>query len=287
MDQPATQELSYCAEQVRASDPERYLCTLVAPPAAREPLFALFAFDAEIARVRHAVSQPMAGLIRLQWWRDALDGIAVGRPPAHPVAEALRDRAWTRLDPVRDRLEAAIDARERELEDETPIADEAALEQHLDATGATMTLAALHLLEAADVAAARGAGAHIGRAWALVHLMRSLPLDLPARRLLLPRSLLARHGLKPEELFERRGKEILASVVAELAGTVRRDLREGRRLRAGVPRAALATLLPAVFVDLHLKRLRRAGFDVFAPALARPMPAAPIRLLWRRLRGVY
>jgi len=54
-----------------------------------------------------------------------------------------------------------------------------------------------------------------------------------------------------------------------------------------VPRAALAALLPAVFVDLHLKRLRRAGFDPFAPALARPMPAAPLRLLWRRFRGVY
>jgi len=177
MNKPAAQELSYCAQAVRESDPERYLCTLTAPPAAREPLFALFAFDAEIARVRHAVRQPMAGLIRLQWWRDALGGIDAGFPPAHPVVSALHE-AWPRLRPLRARLEAAIDARERELEDETPIEDEAALERHLDATGAAMTLAALHLLGVDDVAAAREAGAHVGCAWALVHLVRSLPSDL-------------------------------------------------------------------------------------------------------------
>jgi phytoene synthase len=287
MNKPGAQELSYCAQAVRESDPERYLCTLTAPPEAREALFALFAFDAEIARVRHAVSQPMAGLIRLQWWREALEGIAAGRPLAHPVVEALHDRAWTRLHPVRDRLEAAIEARERELEDETPIEDEAALARHLDGTGAATTLAALHLLGADDVAEARDAGAHVGRAWALVHLVRSLPSDLGARRLLVPRSALARRGLEAEALFERRQGEGLNAAVAELVDTAQGHLREARRLRAGVPRRALAALLPAVFVDLHLKRLRRAGFDPSTPALARPMPAAPLRLLWRRLRGVY
>jgi NADH dehydrogenase [ubiquinone] 1 alpha subcomplex assembly factor 6 len=286
MNKPAAQELSYCAQAVRESDPERYLCTLTAPPEAREPLFALFAFDAEIARVRHTVSQPMAGLIRLQWWRDALDGIDAGIPPAHPVVSALHE-AWPRLRPLRARLEAAIDARERELEDETPIEDEAALARHLDSTGAATTLAALHLLGVDDVAAAREAGAHVGCAWALVHLVRSLPSDLGARRLLVPRSALARRGLEAEALFERRPGEGLNAAVAELAGTARSRLREARRLRAAVPRAALAALLPAVFVDLHLKRLRRAGFDPFAPSLARPMPAAPLRLLWRRFRGVY
>jgi NADH dehydrogenase [ubiquinone] 1 alpha subcomplex assembly factor 6 len=287
MKQSAAEAPSYCAQAVRTSDPERYLCTLTAPAAAREPLFALFAFDAEIARIRHAVSQPMAGLIRLQWWREALEGIAASRPLAHPVVEALHDRAWPRLESVQGLLEAAIDARERELEEETPIADEAALDRHLQATGGGLTLAALHLLDAADIAAARDAGTLIGRAWALVHLIRSLPIDLAARRLLVPRSMLARHNLLPEALFERKGEKVLAHVVAELAAIAQGHLREARRLRAAVPRTALAALLPGVFVDLHLKRLHRAGFDPSAPTLARPMPAAPLRLLWRRLRGAY
>ena len=86
--------LSYCAELVRATAHDRYLAALFAPAATREALFALYAFDQEIGKVRSVTSQPMAGLIRLQWWRDALDAITADRPPpAHPVARSPADRA--------------------------------------------------------------------------------------------------------------------------------------------------------------------------------------------------
>ena len=58
--------LSQCAAAVREHDPDRYLATLFAPAAAREALFALYAFDHEIARVRRVVSEPMAGLVRVR-----------------------------------------------------------------------------------------------------------------------------------------------------------------------------------------------------------------------------
>ena len=68
-------------------------------PLSREPvragrpaahLFALYAFNLEIARVREPVSEPMPGEIRLQWWRDALVGAAAARS-APSGAAALRD----------------------------------------------------------------------------------------------------------------------------------------------------------------------------------------------------
>ncbi|RZK82982.1 MAG: hypothetical protein EOO66_25235, partial [Methylobacterium sp.] len=62
----------HCEDLVRAGDPDRYFATLFAPPAFRPHLFALYAFSLTIARVREAASNPMAGEIRLQWWRDAL-----------------------------------------------------------------------------------------------------------------------------------------------------------------------------------------------------------------------
>ncbi|MCH9020134.1 MAG: squalene/phytoene synthase family protein, partial [Proteobacteria bacterium] len=81
--------LSYCAGQARRYDRDRYLCALFAPAARREALFALLAFNAEVARIRETVSEPMLGLIRLQWWRDAIAGIYAGAPPRHAVVEAL------------------------------------------------------------------------------------------------------------------------------------------------------------------------------------------------------
>src|SRR5438067_12532545 len=85
-----TDRLSPVAALVRRHDRDRFQTVLFAPAARREALFALYAFNSEIARVRESVTEPMLGQIRLQWWREniaaAYDGGAVRR---HVVAEPL------------------------------------------------------------------------------------------------------------------------------------------------------------------------------------------------------
>ena len=82
---------SHCETLVRAADKDRYLATLFAPADKRGPLFALYAFNVEIASVRERARGPMPGEIRLQWWRDVLNGESVGEAAANPVAAALLD----------------------------------------------------------------------------------------------------------------------------------------------------------------------------------------------------
>ena len=69
----------HCAALVREADRDRYLATLFAPAEQRDALFALYAFNVEIARVRELAREPMPGEIRLQWWREALVRRARGR----------------------------------------------------------------------------------------------------------------------------------------------------------------------------------------------------------------
>jgi len=76
---------------VREADKDRFLATLFAPAPVRPPLYALYAFNVEIARVRELIHEPFAGEIRLQWWKDALSGNQAGEAAAHPVASALRN----------------------------------------------------------------------------------------------------------------------------------------------------------------------------------------------------
>ena len=80
--------LSPCARLVRANDPDRYFCVLFAGPARRDHLFALYAFNHELARVAETVSEPMLGHVRLRWWRDSLDGVMAGKPGRHEALEA-------------------------------------------------------------------------------------------------------------------------------------------------------------------------------------------------------
>src|SRR6185503_16244699 len=78
-----------CRKLVREHGKDRYLAGLFAAASKRKHLFALYAFNYEIARIRELVHEPLPGEIRLQWWRDALQGSARGDVGRHPVAGAL------------------------------------------------------------------------------------------------------------------------------------------------------------------------------------------------------
>src|ERR1700744_6543982 len=100
----------HCAALVREADRDRYLATLFAPSQHRDALFALYAFNVEIARVRDLAREPVPGEIRLQWWREVLSGERDGEAAAHPVAAALRATLERHRLTV-DRLLALIDGR--------------------------------------------------------------------------------------------------------------------------------------------------------------------------------
>src|SRR5579862_6081013 len=86
---------------VRAHDRDRYQTALFAPAGRREALFALYAFNYEVARIREIVTQPMLGQIRLQWWREAIEAAYAGGPVrphevAAPLTTVIRGGALTR-----------------------------------------------------------------------------------------------------------------------------------------------------------------------------------------------
>lgn len=78
----------HCASLVRQHHPVRFVTGLFAPADKRRHLFALYALDIELIRVRQAAPQPMMAAIRYQWWRDALEKLP-GDPRGHPVLSEL------------------------------------------------------------------------------------------------------------------------------------------------------------------------------------------------------
>lgn len=83
------ENFSYCERLVREEDRDRFLATLFAPASSRPGLFAIYAFDIEIARISGRVSEPLAGEVRLQWWRDVITGASREQAAGSPVAAAL------------------------------------------------------------------------------------------------------------------------------------------------------------------------------------------------------
>src|SRR5438045_5611265 len=143
----AAADESSLAGLVRRHDRDRFHTALFAPAREREALFALYAFNYEVARVREVVSEPMLGQIRLQWWRDAVAQAFVGEAPrrhvvVEPLTSAIRD-----FELSRDHFDRLVDARERDLDPEFP-ASLAALEDYADGTSASLVLLALEVLGA-------------------------------------------------------------------------------------------------------------------------------------------
>jgi len=88
-------------KRVRKVDEDRWISSRYAPAAERRALTALYALAYELARVRLAVSEETLGLIRFQWWREALTELDEGKPPReHDVCLAIAEEtAAGRLKP--------------------------------------------------------------------------------------------------------------------------------------------------------------------------------------------
>jgi NADH dehydrogenase [ubiquinone] 1 alpha subcomplex assembly factor 6 len=279
----APDALSYCAAAVRRHDPDRYLCAVFAPPDRREDLLALYAFNLEIARTREAVSEAMLGRIRLQWWREAVEGIFAGAPRRHAVVAALA-AAVARRGLDRAGLDALIDAREADLDGTQP-PDLAAMESYAEATAGALAGIAADILGAGD--AARGAARHAGTAWALVGLLRAVRFHARGRRLYLPADLMAAHGVDAGAVFALRSSAGLAAVARAVAAAARRRIDAARALAPRVPRSALPVLLQARLAEVCLARLRRRGFDVLAPDAGQRPPLAAWAVALAALAGRY
>lgn len=268
--------LSACAAAVRRGDRDRFLTALFAPAAAREHLFALYAFNLEIAKVRETVSEPMLGQIRLQWWREAIDGIYAGRVRAHPVVTALAAVAVP-AGLSRSHFDRLIDAREFDLESRAP-STLAELETYCEGTSA-----ALFWL-AAEALGARGEGTRaaltpLGVAWALTGLIRATPFLARARRQYIPDEVARTAGLSPEALFGREDGEAVARAAAVLAERATRLLHEADARRPAVEPAARPLLLFAPLARSYLARLARRGYRVTAGG-AELSPARKVIKLW-------
>ncbi|MCK0195565.1 squalene/phytoene synthase family protein [Ancylobacter sp. 6x-1] len=268
----------HCRDLVRLLDRDRYVADLFAPAERRDALFALHAFNAEVARVREAISNPLAGEVRLQWWSDALIGEARGDVMAHPVAAGLLAAVEAYRLP-REALFALIDARIFDLYDD-PMPTVRDLEGYAGETSsALIRLGCLILGGPADRASADAAG-HAGVAYAIAGLLRAFPIHASRGQCYVPLELLKNHGASRDDAVSGTPTTGLLAALADLRNIARRHYAEARAALGGVAPQARAAFLPLALVPGDLARMEQAH-DPF-----REVPAMPALLrLWRLWRA--
>ena len=68
-------ELNNLISQLKFYDPDRYRAAVFADKVSRENLNIIYGFHYELAKVPEIVSDITIGMLRYQWWRDAIDNI--------------------------------------------------------------------------------------------------------------------------------------------------------------------------------------------------------------------
>ncbi|EJW11675.1 Phytoene synthase [Rhodovulum sp. PH10] len=247
---------------MREADKDRFLATLFAPAEARLHLFALYAFNIEIARVREVARTPMAGEIRLQWWRDALAGEGHGEVRANPVAAALLNTLEAgRLSPAP--LLDLIEARSFDLYDD-PVPHLDALYGYVRKTSSNLVAAAGKILAGDDPLIGTLAGpAGIGSG--LARLLQAFPAHASRGQIFLPADLLARHGVAPTDILAGRPSDGLRAVLADLRARARLELAEAERAAPLRPKAAAPAFLPVALAGPLLARLEASENTPFTP----------------------
>ncbi|MDY0870452.1 squalene/phytoene synthase family protein [Dongia rigui] len=240
-------------EELRRADRDRFLCAIAAPAALRRDLATLYALNAELAGIADKVSEKMLGLIRLQWWRDALDDVAAGRGHRHHLVQELADLIERRhLDVAL--LRSLIDARERDVEAATP-ADLAELEGYAAASAGALAELALSVCTGAPPEAQRLAARQVGTAYGLVGIARATVYLAQHRRVMLP-------GVDHDKLLALQPGADVAVAVELVCHRASALLAAARKER--LPRAAIPALFPGRLAAAQLERLRRHGYDPVA-----------------------
>jgi len=276
-------ENEHCAQLVRVADRDRYLAALLAPHGPREGLMALYALDAELAGVRAKITEPLAGEIRLQWWRDAIAAlyrdIEDKEAAGHPVMQALT-RAIEAGRLPRAAFEYLLDARIFDLYDD-PVTSMDELEGYLgDTFGAIIQLSCLILSGGEDPDSGTASG-HAGVAAGIAWVLRALPRHAAQGRLYVPTEILARHGASAEETLKGNMSEALAAALAELRTTARECLAAARAEAGRLPVALRPAFAPCALVAAYLAASERT-----ADPLHEEISVGPLRRQWRIWRAV-
>lgn len=280
------------AKLVFERDYDRFLLAMLAPPEARDGLFALYAFNYEIAKVLDTVSEPMLGEIRFEWWREAVEECVSGTPRRHATVTALapylRDGF---IDP--SLLNAMIDARSEDLtrifEGRAPI-DLNGLQEFARDTGGLLARAAGQCLLRSTSMLSEAAAERLekaGTAYALVGLMRALPFHQRARRRYVPDAMLKSAGLSGLDYAEGRAQDTLAPIVDEIckralsllqpAGNGSASEEEpSKAMRVATFSAAAHGKLARIYTD----QLRSFGWNPFDPRMERPPIGRGLRLVF-------
>lgn len=205
------------------------------------------------------VRDPLPGEIRLQWWRDLVEGDARGDALANPLAAGLMAAIEANALP-RKAFSDMLEARVFDLYDD-PLETRTALEGYSGETASMLIqLAALVLSPEVAPSVAETAG-HAGVAQAMAGMLLLMPLHRRRGQVYVPLDMLSAVGLDRDSFLAGEDRQRIAAAIDIFAGVALEHLQKARTTK--IPPAVFAAFLPVALAGPVLDVARKAGAQLF------------------------
>jgi phytoene/squalene synthetase len=249
------ENMDYCRRMVAESDRERYMLGLFAPAAHQRALWAVLAFNQEVAKIWDSVSEAALAEIKLQWWSEVLDEILEGTVREQPVIQELATiEGRKQIFPL---LKQAIEARRIELF--TGGTDITSLKKYAAGAGGAFHQAIFVTIRPEAKDAALQVADCLGKAWATLGLVRALPYYWQHSKDMGSEGLAAITQLPDQD----RALERLQPIIDAMAEFAAEEIHSAKTAAKAIARRERDCLLPVALLDLHLKQLRKTNNNPF------------------------
>lgn len=270
--------LSYCRDQAAPKGSAPYYACLFLPEQQKPATLAVLALRAELEEASTRIPEPSVAQARLDWWLAELR-TAAGGSAQHPVAQALMQYVLH------------LPGRQELLEEMVAGAQDRLRHGHLERESDFGLHAYRHevapwlILTDPEGQAGRTERdfAHaIGQALAWIRVLHQLGRDAARGQVLIPREILARHGLDVADLLHPRTSDAVRSMLAALGEQTRERLRQARAMlpREAQPRQAMA-LVSLAQAEALCDAMAQDDWRL----LDQRPELTPLRLLWLSWRA--
>jgi len=272
--------------QLRDSDRSLYVASLLMPEEIRWPITTIYAFHAEIGRIRQLVKEPLPGEIRLQWWREVTaDNARKDEAAANPLS-AMMNKTIDTYDLPRGNFENYCRARIFDLYDD-PMPDILTYEGYAGEVYSTLFQMCCHIIDQDRAQITSTASGHAGVAFCVAQHLARLSVHARNGQIYIPMVFLKEHGLTREDFLNLGDAAKISNALADFIAFGRNHLDLARQAAKEIP----DVMMPAYVAMASCERIFNRAAKMESKCLSEPaIPAIWLQQwdLWRtRKKGMF
>lgn len=215
------------SDNLKNFDKSSYLACLLMDDAHRLPIAVLYAFNAEVARIRNMIREPLPGEIRLQWWREVTaENARKDEASANPFSNAL-NQVIEQYDLSRVSFDGYCRARIFDLYDD-PMPDFATYEGYCGETASILLQLSCQIISQEHAKAATDASGHAGVARSVATHLSQLRDHRARGQLYIPLELLNEVGLDRDAFLKGSDEIKNAEIIHKFASYGEKHLADAR-----------------------------------------------------------